>query len=139
MWVLEPPGTVRAMSARRLPRPALLAAVVTGALALGACSGGGEAKVPDDANVVVGALDSLTFDAKSYTAPAGEVKIAYVNKGAVGHTLLVVSPEAKQLGERLEIGARGVDSGTYTLEPGTYTLFCDIPGHSSMKATLTLT
>ncbi len=127
------------MSVRPALRPALLVAVAAGTLTLGACSGGSEAKVPDDANLVVGALDSLTFDAKSYTAAAGEVKIAYVNKGSVGHTLLVVSPQAKQLGERLEVGSRGVDSGSYTLEPGTYTLFCDIPGHSSMKATLTLT
>ena len=26
--------------------------------------------------------------------------------------------------------------GTYDLKAGSYTLFCDIPGHTNMKATL---
>jgi uncharacterized cupredoxin-like copper-binding protein len=30
------------------------------------------------------------------------------------------------------------DSGTLTLQAGTYTIICTIPGHSAMKATLTV-
>jgi len=38
---------------------------------------------------------------------------------------------------RLVIEKQGsVDAGPVTLEAGTYTLFCDVPGHSNMKATL---
>ena len=37
------------------------------------------------------------------------------------------------------IGQNGaVDSGSVTLDAGTYTLLCDVPGHTNMKATLTV-
>ena len=42
-------------------------------------------------------------------------------------------------GFKLSVGDEA--TGTVELTPGTYTLFCDLPGHESagMKATLTVT
>jgi plastocyanin len=55
----------------------------------------------------------------------------------VRHTLVVVKDDVKVPNFRLVIEKQGsVDAGPVTLEAGTYTLFCDVPGHSNMKATL---
>lgn len=121
---------------RSLFTPLALAAIVLG---LSACGGGDSAEPSADADVVVGALDSLVFDAPEYTAPAGEVTIAYVNKGAINHTLLVVGEGQQQIGEKLIIAGNGNDEGTYTLAAGTYLLFCDVPGHGNMKSNLVVT
>ncbi len=126
------------LSAPRLSlAPLLLAA---GALALTGCGGGsGDSESgASEADLVVDALDSLKFDSDNYTATAGEVTIDYQNRGSVNHSLLVIGADSKQIGERMEIGGGGDDLATYDLAPGSYTLFCDIPGHSNMKATLTV-
>ena len=37
----------------------------------------------------------------------------------------------------LVVNRRGdVDSGTITLEPGTYRIFCTVPGHQNMNSEL---
>lgn len=118
-----------------------LALAASAAIALSACGGGGDdaAEAPSDADVVVGALDALVFDAESYTATAGDVDIAYVNRGSVAHTLLVLDADQKAIGPKLTLPGGGEEEGTYTLAAGTYLLFCDVPGHGNMKATLTVT
>jgi len=115
-----------------------LAVAAAGALAFSACGGSSSSAPPADADVVVDAFDSLTFDKTAYSATAGDIKIAYVNKGSINHTLLVVSADAKQIGEKLSIGGGGEANGTYTLAAGQYTLFCNVPGHGNMKAVLTV-
>jgi plastocyanin len=85
-------------------------------------------------SVTVAAEDALKFDADSYEAEAGCVEITYTNEGSVAHTLLVKGKS----GFKLSIG--DTDTGTIALEPGSYTLFCDIAGHEAagMKADLTV-
>ena len=82
----------------------------------------------------VGALDELTFDAESYQAEAGCVEITYENEGSIAHTLLIKG----RSGFKLTVG--DTDTGTIELEPGSYTLFCDVAGHEAagMKADLTV-
>lgn len=118
-------------------RPALALPLALAAT-LGAC-GGSTPAPPEDADLTVYALDSLQFDQSEYTVASGEVTVAYANRGSINHTLLILQPDEQEVGEKLTIGANGLDVGTYDLAPGTYTLFCDIPGHSNMKATLTVT
>jgi uncharacterized cupredoxin-like copper-binding protein len=57
-----------------------------------------------------------------------------VNDGTVAHTLLVKGVS----GFKLEVGDE--DEGTVELEPGEYTLYCDVAGHEAagMVATLTV-
>lgn len=47
--------------------------------------------------------------------------------------------ERRPEGAELQVGHQqkgDVDSGPVTLDAGTYTLICDVPGHNNMKATL---
>jgi plastocyanin len=88
------------------------------------------------AAVTVHALDSLKFDQGEYAAQAGDVSIDYINDGAQIHTLVV-----ENKGCKLEVKKRGdSDKGTVNLPPGSYKIFCDVPGHrgAGMEATLTV-
>jgi plastocyanin len=119
-------------------RPAVvaLAGVLATTVVLGACGsdedGGPSAS---EADVTVLAEDSLQFDQTSYSAPAGEVVIAYEDAGNAPHTLLIEGVD----GFKLQVTSEGdTDVGTADLEPGEYRLYCDVPGHESMEATLTV-
>lgn len=127
----------------------LAAALALGAVLLAACGGGDDtdvagmqetttsaASVPD-ADVTVTAVD-IDFPSTEFRARAGEITIAYVNEGRIRHTLVLEGVEGWQ---KLEVPTAGdVDSGTISLEPAQYTLFCDVPGHraAGMEGTLTV-
>lgn len=85
--------------------------------------------------VTVVAQDSLRFDRDEYTASAGEVTIDYENSGNLTHTLLIDGVDDFKL---MVTSSGDTDEGTDELEPGDYRIFCDIPGHESMEATLTV-
>lgn len=107
---------------------------------LAGCGGtdddGSAAEGCDTASSSVGieAQDQLTFDADAYEAGAGCIEVTYRNAGSIAHTLLVKG----QKGFKLSVGDE--DTGTVSLEAGTYTLYCDIAGHEAagMEATLTV-
>jgi len=112
------------------------------ALPLAACGGSSSSssgcgnEPSGTAAVTVHALDALKFDQPDYTAKAGDVSLDYINDGSQTHTLVV---EGK--GCKLEVKSHGAtDKGTVNLLPGSYKIFCDIPGHegAGMKATLTV-
>jgi plastocyanin len=117
-------------------------AAATSALVLGACGGGNEAvdttPTTEGAVVMVG-FDTLKFDKKSYTAKAGTITIDYVNDGVLPHTVVIEDEKdfkklsATKKGERV--------SGSVTLDPGTYTIYCDVAGHRAggMEAKLVVT
>jgi plastocyanin len=99
----------------------------------GLSSGSGDGGGGDAVTVV--AQDSLSFDRDDYTASAGEVTIVYENGGNLTHTLLIDGVDDF----KLTVSANGdTDEGTAELEPGDYRIYCDIPGHESMEATLTV-
>lgn len=109
-------------------------------LALGACGdddGGGDSAAdcsPATAELTVGALDELRFDAEAYEVDAGCIEVTYVNEGSLAHTLRVKDVD----GFKLAVGDE--DDGALELEAGEYTLYCDIPGHEAggMVADLTV-
>lgn len=126
--------------------PRRLVTTVASALAAGtllAACGGGESgpteTVPAGA-FVVKAVSGLKFDAEQYgPIPAGEVTFGYVNEDSLRHTMIIAEGDTKVPNFKLEVNRKGdVDSGTVTLDPGTYTLICDVPGHGNMRATLTV-
>jgi plastocyanin len=85
--------------------------------------------------VTVVAQDSLRFDRDDYAASAGEVTIEYENGGNLTHTLLIDGVDDF----KLSVAANGdKDEGTAELAPGDYRIYCDVPGHESMEATLTV-
>ncbi|MDP1819846.1 MAG: cupredoxin domain-containing protein [Acidimicrobiales bacterium] len=121
--------------------PLLLCAGALLAAPLAACGDdddtGSDTTTPaagDGPTVEVGAQDDLSFDKESYEVEAGNVTFRYVNEGNIPHTLLI-----KDMDDfKLDVGDE--DEGSVELEPGTYELYCDIPGHepAGMVAELTV-
>jgi plastocyanin len=119
---------------RTLTRAAATATLI--ALPLVACGGGSSTGGSvAGADLTVHAQDSLKFDKSSYTAKAGDLTIGYTDDGSLVHTLLIKEkPDFK-----LQVTSKGDSkSAKASLAAGTYTLFCDVPGHEAggMKATL---
>ena len=95
--------------------------------------------VPAGTNLEVRAVSGLRFDKTAYEVAAGESLVAYVNDDTIRHTLVVVKDGTTVSGFELQVNNKGdIDSGSVTLDPGTYELFCTVPGHQSMKAALTV-
>jgi plastocyanin len=123
----------------------IVPAIAAGALVLAACGGGsgsgsGGTSAPVNADVVVRAIDPLSWDKAAYTAKAGDDVIAAVNDSTQPHNLHIVAPDKTDLPLALDIPSKGDEkTATVTLVPGTYTIICTIPGHTNMKATLTVT
>jgi plastocyanin len=77
--------------------------------------------------VTVTAEPDVTYDQKQYDVPAdGIVRIDFV--GANGHTLNFKDP--KFSGFELTIPPKK-DTGKVELKPGTYEIYCSIPGHAA--------
>ena len=112
-----------------------------GLLSLGpseeAKGGGGGFKQPAGppvATLEVDALPSLSFQATEFSVPAGIIQINYNDLGG-SHTLLFTDP--KLSGFQLAV-PQGPKTGKVNLQPGTYTIYCSIPGHraAGMQATV---
>jgi plastocyanin len=82
---------------------------------------------------------SLTFDQKSASASAGNVTINFDNKQGLQHDVAVADSSGKVLGQT-DLVADGTSSTTVSLQPGTYTFYCTVPGHreAGMEGTLTV-
>jgi plastocyanin len=129
-----------------MPRRArvVLAVAVAGAvLAVAGCGeddGGkaGGSTPAADADLTVEAHD-IDFDSDEYTVAPGEQRVAYLQEGALRHTLLVETADGTAVeGFELEVDGSPSDVGTVELEAGSYTLYCDVPGHreAGMEAEL---
>ena len=112
-----------------------------GLLSLGpseeAKGGGGGFKQPAGppvATLEVDALPSLSFQATEFSVPAGIIQINYNDLGG-SHTLLFTDP--KLSGFQLAV-PQGPKTGKVNLQPGSYTIYCCIPGHraAGMQATV---
>lgn len=126
---------------------AALACVGCFALVVTACggsgSGGGTAKSVTITAPSGGGTPTLTIEAhdvylrpNQVTAPAGKLKIDYVEDGSQQHTLVIEDVK----GFKLQVGPGAKnDSATVDLEPGEYSFYCDIPGHRAQGMSGTLT
>jgi plastocyanin len=133
-----------------MPMPKIRAVLVllcVGGLAVvtSACGGGSKGA---NASVTItapagGGTPSVTIEAhdiflrpNKVTAPAGKLKIDYVEDGSQQHTLVIQG--VKDF--KLQVSSSSkTDSGTVDLQPGVYTFYCSIPGHRAqgMQGTLT--
>ncbi|WP_436793426.1 sulfocyanin-like copper-binding protein [Actinospongicola halichondriae] len=100
------------------------------ALVATACGGDDDSTTPPplgevDATVEVLAED-ISFPEDVYETTAGRIGFVYENVGSIRHTLVIEGISDF----KLNVNKNGrVDQAAIDLEPGTYTLFCDIPGH----------
>jgi plastocyanin len=111
------------------------------ALGLAACGEDEPAGPPTGDGLVVESEGDLTYDKDAYTSTVnadGEVELVLYNRDSIQHTLLVEDHEEDL---RLSVNSRGQsDRGSIALEPGEYTVYCDIAGHreGGMEAELTV-
>jgi uncharacterized cupredoxin-like copper-binding protein len=84
------------------------------------------------------AAEDIKFPEDRYEATAGSVNLSYRNDGSINHTLVVDDVDDVD-GFKLEVAGNGdEDQGSVDLGAGTYTMYCDVPGHrdAGMEATL---
>jgi plastocyanin len=80
----------------------------------------------------------LKFEQTKLTSKPGAVKIDFTNDSPVPHDVKISDSSGTELGGT-DVGT-GTATATVDLAPGTYTFFCDVPGHeeAGMKGTLTV-
>jgi plastocyanin len=127
-------------------RTALTALALGASLALAACGGGStsgttgttDGGTADSAtSVSLVGTDSLKFDKTELSVAAGEeVTVTLTAEGSVAHNFVIEELDDEMV---VEVDGGATDSGTITLEAGTYTYYCDIVGHrqSGMEGTIT--
>ena len=88
---------------------------------------------------------------------AGDVTVSFENEGAIKHKLVILKTDVPadslevhdgkvhehdyaEIGEIEGVAPGTSKSATFDLEPGTYALICNLPGHyqAGMYATLTV-
>ena len=87
------------------------------------------------ASLTITALPSLTYQAREFTVPAGIIEISFTTAGG-SHTLLFEDPRHR--GFELAV-PEGPVRGKIELKPGTYTIYCSIPGHREAGEQATIT
>jgi plastocyanin len=99
------------------------------------------AEPPPPTHVQVTAQDTegFRFVLSRTTVPAGKVIIEFVNHGQDEHNLHTLEPgEGSEGGSLPNTAPGGHPQLSLEMRPGSYTLFCSLPGHEAkgMKATL---
>jgi len=124
----------------RFAAVALLAGLLLGVAACGGGGGGGGGQPSGSIKVT---MTEFKFDPSNISAPAGKVVFFLVNGGnGVSHDMIIRDSGGTRVAGS-ELISSG-DSSVFTVDnlaAGTYTYYCDQPGHeqSGMKGTLTVT
>jgi uncharacterized cupredoxin-like copper-binding protein len=127
----------RASFRRALVSAAFAAAVIAG-VACGGSSGGSGAAAPAGATKVT--LSEYKFSPSSIDVKAGKVTFLLDNSGTIGHDMVVSDAGGKVLGKSDLVQSGNTTEFTVSnLPAGTYTFYCDVPGHraNGMQGTLT--
>jgi plastocyanin len=80
----------------------------------------------------------LRFDKKALAARSGPVTIVLSNPAPLSHNVSIEGPGVAKQGNT--VGQGGTSKVSATLNPGTYTFYCSVPGHreAGMQGTLTV-
>jgi plastocyanin len=127
----------------RLLRPLVATIFASSVVALSACGGSSSSTpaytVPTDAGLVVKAVPSIRWDATEYTATAGDINVYIANDDNAKHILVIREGDTVVGDLELTVAKKGDSAeGTINLLPGSYFVYCIVPGHSNMKSTLTV-
>ncbi len=110
---------------------------------LAGCGGGGGGAAQPAGSMKV-TMTEFSFNPSTISVPSGKVVFFLVNAGTVSHDMVVRDATGQKVsGATSELVSAG-DSFVFTvanLPAGSYTFFCDQPGHeaSGMKGTITAT
>jgi len=116
----------------------------TGLLAAAGGSGFGPPAVEKNGKLAFAAnpQGQLAYTVKAATATAGPVTISMTNMSGVAHNLAIQEGTGASgtLVGHTPIASKGTATITVNLKPGTYTFFCQVPGHraAGMYGTLTV-
>jgi plastocyanin len=82
---------------------------------------------------------SFAFTPNKLDAQTGPLTIEFTNPAAVSHDL-IVEQDGAELGRTDLIADGGTDSVSFGSKAGSYTFYCDVPGHreGGMEGTLTV-
>ena len=82
----------------------------------------------------------LAYTTNKAIATPGPVTISMANMSGVGHNVAVQSGTSGPVLGATPIQSKGTSSITVNLKPGTYTFFCQVPGHraAGMLGTITV-
>jgi plastocyanin len=82
---------------------------------------------------------NLAFTEDKVTSKAGKVTINFTNSSPVPHNVDIEDESGENVAET-EVISEDSESTTADLKPGTYTFYCDVPGHrqAGMEGTLTV-
>jgi plastocyanin len=84
-------------------------------------------------------LKEWALDLDQTEVSAGTITFIVTNEGRMQHNLTVVSSSGSTLGATPNFsGSAGPQSLEVSLEPGTYTIYCSLPGHAARGQTTTL-
>jgi|CXWL01.1.fsa_nt_gi plastocyanin len=88
---------------------------------------------PPEATLTVLASNSLKFDKSEYSVAPGCLGLEFA--GDASHTLVFEEPPPAPFPKFAGLGTK-----TFAIQPGEYTIYCDVPGHRAggMVATLTV-
>ena len=114
----------------------------TGLLATAVSSGFGPPAVEKNGKLAIAAnpAGQLAYTAKTASAKPGPVTIVLTNTSGVPHNLAIQPGSSGPVLGATPVTASGTHSITLNLKPGTYTFFCQVPGHrqAGMFGTLTV-
>ena len=108
---------------------------------LAGCGGGGSGSSQPSGSIQV-TMTEFKFDPSSLSAKSGKVTFFLVNTGNTAHDMVITDASGKQVAKSDQVSPG--DSSVFavdSLAAGTYSVFCDLPGHkeSGMTATLQVT
>ena len=121
---------------------ALAVALIAIAMLAGCGGGGGGAAQP--AGSIKVTMTEYAFNPSTISVSSGKVVFFLVNAGTISHDMVIRNASGQKVsGATSELVSAG-DSFVFTvtnLPAGSYSFFCDQPGHeaSGMKGTLTAT
>ncbi len=83
---------------------------------------------------------ALKFNTDKLNANAGNIDITLDNESSVTHNVEVSAKGGKVLGTSKDVSGGDTTLDLKDVKPGTYTFYCDIPGHrqAGMEGTLTV-
>lgn len=119
-------------------------AVALIAIAMLAGCGGSSGGAAQPAGSIKVTMTEYAFNPSTISVPSGKVVFFLVNAGSISHDMVIRNASGQKVsGATSELVSAG-DSFVFTvttLPAGSYTFFCDQPGHeaSGMKGTLTAT